>query len=375
MGLEQRVGLYQQIEGLRERPLIVYVTSQRVGAAGAMASDVLPEFISQLEKIPGEIDKVDILIESTGGDGLVVWRLMSLIRERFKDVSALIPCSAFSAATLLALGCNNIIMGKYGCLGPIDPQMIVKKKDGSLQLLGYQDIVAYLDFVHNEAGLTEQTHSESAFKILCEQVEPGMLGVARRASSLSVTMGEKLLQTHMTTTEKKIKASSIAKQLNESYFSHGHALCRDEAKQIGLAITDAEQNIEKLMWSIHEDVETDLKVKESFLPVGVFLSDPAARVYLQSPPPLHIPPQISQQTIMQLIQNYFNQQIQVAVPDVTVELTHAVVESCRYASAFQTKSKILLTRTQDLKFIANMVQLNAGWNTINLPNNQNQTGG
>ena len=335
----------------------------------SMAGDVIPEFINQLQKIQDGTDKLDILIESTGGDGLVVWRLMSLIRERFKDVSALIPYSAFSAATLLALGCNNIFMGKYGCLGPIDPQINVRKKDGNTQHFGYQDIVAYLDFVHDEAGLTEQAYAETAFKILCEQVEPAVLGVSRRASSLAVTMGEKLLQTHMTTAEGKIKANAIAKQLNESYFSHGHALCRNEAKQIGLAITDADINLENLMWSIHEDIEADLKTKEPFNPISIFLADPAAQIYLQSPPPLHLPPRVNAQIAMQLIQNYFNQQVQASVPNVTVDLTHALVESQRFASAFQSQSKILLTRTPDLKFISSMVQLKGAWNTIELPNN------
>lgn len=369
MGLEERLVFYQGIEAIRERPLLVYVTSQRAGASGSMAGDVIPEFINQLQKIPEGTDKLDILIESTGGDGLVVWRLMSLIRERFKVVSCLIPYSAFSAATLLALGCNNIIMGKYGCLGPIDPQISVRKKDGNSHNFGYQDIVAYLDFVHDEAGLTEQTYAETAFKILCEQVEPAVLGVSRRASSLAVTMGEKLLQTHMTTAEGKIKASSIAKQLNESYFSHGHALCRNEAKQIGLAITNADRELENLMWSIHEDIETDLKTKEPFNPISFFLSDPAARIYLQSPPPLNLPPQINQQIAMQLIQAHFNQQVQATVPDVTINLTHALVESQRLASAFQSQSKILLTRTQDLKFISSMVPLRGAWNTIELPTN------
>jgi len=376
MGLNERIELYRQIEVHRDRPLIVYITSHRSGAQGNMAGDVIPEFIDQLQKLPEGTTKLDILVESSGGDALVPWRVISLIREKFERVSALIPYSAFSAATLLALGCNEIIMGKYGCLGPIDPQISVRKKDGSTHQFAYQDIISYLDFVEKEAGLTEQSYIESAFKVLCEQVEPSVLGASRRASSLSVMMAERLLQTHMTDAENKIQASSIAKKLNESYFSHGHALSRSEAKQIGLQITDADSDLENLIWSVHKDVEIDLIIKEPFNPVGIFLSNPDAQNYLKSPPPLNIPPQIPQQTAMQLIQDYIHQQLQAQIPDITVDLTYGLVESQRHASAFKTQYKILLNRTLDLKFIASMVQLKGGWNDVKViqPDLQNEGG-
>ena len=368
MGLKERIELYREIEELRKRPLITYVTSQRRNVSGAMASDVIPEIIDQLQAFTDKTDKIDLLLESSGGDALVAWRVMSLIREQYKEVSALIPYEAFSAATLLSMGCNEIFLGKYGCLGPIDPQIRIRKKDGTTDQFAYQDIVSYLGFVEKEAHLTEQSHTESAFKILCKQVEPSVLGHSRRASSLSVTMGEKLLQTHMTEAEEKMKASSIAKELNESFFSHGHALSRREAKDIGLKIAPSDPALEKLIWAVHEDVEKELKRREPFEPIGTFLSDPNAQIYLQSPPPLHIPPQISPQTAMQLMQNYFNQQLQARVPDVTVNLTWALVESPRHASAFQTQSKILLTRMADLRFTSTMVQIKGGWQKVALPN-------
>ncbi len=375
MGLNQRIVLYKKIEEIRNHPLIVYVTSQRSGAQGFMAGDVIPEFIDQLQSLPNRKSKLDLLIESSGGDALVGWRVISLIREKIKKVSILIPYSAFSAATLLALGGDEIVMGKYGCLGPIDPQMKVRKKDGSTDNFAYQDIISYLDFVGKEAGLTEQAHIENAFKILCDQVEPSVLGASRRASSLSVTMAERLLQTHMVSAEEKIQATSIAKSLNESYFSHGHALGRSEAKDIGLNIINAEENLEKLMWNIHEDIENDLNVRVPFHPIETFLSNPDAGPYLQSPPPLHLPPQVPQQMTIQILQNYINQQLQVNIPDVTVNLTHALVESQRHASAFQTRSKILLVRTPDLRFTASMVQLQGNWNIIDIPDSDERERG
>jgi ClpP class serine protease len=43
---------------------------------------------------------------------------MSLLREKVKDVAILIPQAAFSAATLMALGADEIVMHPCGNLGP-----------------------------------------------------------------------------------------------------------------------------------------------------------------------------------------------------------------------------------------------------------------
>ena len=136
MGLTERAGLYRDIEEHRGRPLMVYVTSPRKGAEGGMAGDVIPEFIDQIQKLPADARELDLFIESNGGDALTAWRVMSLLRERVDKIYVLIPCSAFSAATLMALGGDEMILGKYGCLGPIDPQITAKKSDGSQQHFG-----------------------------------------------------------------------------------------------------------------------------------------------------------------------------------------------------------------------------------------------
>jgi hypothetical protein len=115
------------------------------------------------------------------------------------------------------------------------------------------------------------------------------------------------------------------------------------------------------MWEVHLDIEKELSIREPFNPIGIFLSHPQAEPYLKSPPPINIPPQIPQPVALQLIDNYFKAQLNVTIPDVPVELTYGLVESTRFASAYQMKSKILVTRTLDLKFIGSKVDLQGGW--------------
>jgi len=63
--------------------MIVYVTSYRINASGQMSLDVIPEFINQLIEIPEDKKEIDLMIVSNGGDPIVPWRIMSLLRNKF----------------------------------------------------------------------------------------------------------------------------------------------------------------------------------------------------------------------------------------------------------------------------------------------------
>ena len=114
MGIEERLVLYRQLESVRRRPLVTYVTSDRPGAAGQLGGDAVPEILDQLEGLPTDAEGLDLLLVSNGGDPTVAGRIVSLIRERVKKFAVLVPQAAFSAATLIALGADEIIMHANG---------------------------------------------------------------------------------------------------------------------------------------------------------------------------------------------------------------------------------------------------------------------
>ncbi|MEP7103251.1 MAG: hypothetical protein ABI721_00905 [Candidatus Dojkabacteria bacterium] len=362
-----RSKLYKEIENNTKRPLIVYVTSQRDGAVGQMAGDAINELIDQVEqiKIAGK-KEIDILIESFGGDPLVSLRMMSILRENFEKVNVIIPHSAYSAATLLALGADSIIMGRYGCLGPIDPQITVKQKDGTVKQFAYEDILSFLDFTKNDAGLTEQSHLATAFKLLGESVEPSSLGFAKRSSSLSVTIGEILLKMHMGEVEGKLQAKSIAEKLNKSFFSHGHALNRKDAQALGLNIEVPSDELEKLMWDVHLDFEKELEVRIPFDPTALFLSHKDATDYLKVPAPIDIPPmqQPYSDVVINATMNFVQNQLTVTGPEVEIEIKSALIESTHFSSENYAKYRIMVVRDWNLNFNTRLVRLEGSWRKI-----------
>ena len=61
---------------------------------------------------------------------------------RCKELTAVAPDMAKSAATILCLGAHHILMGPGSDQGPIDPQMIFPGEDGKLTAASAKEIVA-----------------------------------------------------------------------------------------------------------------------------------------------------------------------------------------------------------------------------------------
>ncbi len=261
MSYIERKKLYEKIEKIRKRPLIAYVTSIRPGCSVQMATDIIPFLIKQINKIK-DTDSVDILILSNGGDPIVSWRIISILRERFKNVGVLVPYTAYSAATLLALGADEIIMHPYANLGPLDPQLSFPDKNGKQKNIGYEDIIKYIDFV-KETSNNEPSVLIDALDKLTKELPPTLIGFAKRSSSLGQTMCEKLLNTHMTN-DSKVK--EIINSLHNNYYHHGYPLSRKEAINLGLPITKSNPEIEELLWDLYEDYSAEMSFDTPYNP-------------------------------------------------------------------------------------------------------------
>ena len=251
MGYEARKELYEQLEERRGHPVIAYVTSIRPGMSAQMAQDAIPYIIEQVDNVDRSIDVIDFLIVSNGGDPIVAQRIVSILRERFKHISVLVPYVAFSAATVLALGADEIVMHPYSNLGPVDPQLTVTRpnQQGQQSSIEFstEDIRNYIDFVKNDFGITDQVSLTKALESLATEVGAIPMGSSKRSQQLSLSLSEKMLAAHM---DDNGQAASIARALNSNFFHHGYAVSRAEAKEIGLQIEFPDAETEKLLWDI-----------------------------------------------------------------------------------------------------------------------------
>lgn len=373
MAYKDRLGLYNKIEEKRGRPLIAYFNSLRKNASAQIASDVIPEFTKQIIEIPQEEKEIDILIVSYGGDPTVAWRIISMLRERFNKIGVLVPYAAYSAATLLALGADEIVMHPFSNLGPVDPQLtyIKKKEGGEKEIIqfGAEDLRHFLEFVKTDVGISDQEQLERSFELVCKDVGSIPIGVAKRSSYLAISMGEKLLNLHM---KDKSKAKAIAEALNKSFYHHGYPVGRKEAKEIGLPISETDPEIEKLMWQVWQDVEEEMQCNKPFDPLEVVLSDEKTSKLIGPVPqvkiPANLPPQILQQVINQILQQISIVQVE----PVDYELFLASLESIRCRSEFRVKGKISAVRLPDMKIAVNTIKTESGWKFYKNKSDENE---
>lgn len=342
MGLEQRAALYRKLEAKRNRPLVVYVTSTRTNSEGSIAGDAISEILGQLRLLPNDASELDLYLVSNGGDGTVAWRIVSLIRERVKKFSVLVPQAAFSAATLIALGANEIVMHPYGNLGPTDPQIHNRNKNVQF---GAQDLAAFLTFARDEVGLTDQAPLLELFKKFAEEVGFVGIGVAARSSQLTASMAEKLLRLHMTSENQAQKAKVISEAINTKFFHHGYPVSKSEAKDIGLPIADDDVEVESLMWDIWRDIEADMQLRQPFSPVKVLHDEPTCAGLFD---PAQAPGQ------------------PVVAPAKFVRIA-GIMESHRHATHHAVHGTVIGMRGPDMKLNLSVMHVREGWEDVRVP--------
>jgi hypothetical protein len=334
-----------------------------------MAADSVREFIDQIDALPNATE-VDVLVHSTGGDALAAWKLMSMLRERFQKVYVLVPFMAFSAATLFALGADEIAMHPHASLGPIDPQITISQPDGSRRQFSYEDVGAFLRFLSTEVKISEQVHISAVIEKLFSVVDPVNVGAAKRASELSSSVGERLLSMHMTGSENRARAKQIAENLNKSFFAHGDAVSRSRARELNLKIAGDDPTLEKLLWQAFLGVEGYMDLRVPFVALQHYLSNPEAAAGLAPPAPLAVPPDTPPQIAQQIWQAAAQQALQRATSnaiEVEYSLVNALLESVRVASEYRTRGRLSASRNASGQIALAGTDTESGWRRVDPP--------
>jgi hypothetical protein len=363
MPLAERREVYKAIEVYRKRPLIVLATSTRHNVNALLASDIVRELIDQIDAITNG-DSIDVLLHSTGGDALAAWKLMSILRERFKKIGVLVPFMAFSAATIFALGADEIVMHPHASLGPIDPQITVTN-NGQTRQFAYEDVGAFLRFLRDEVEVSEQQHTTALVEKLFAAVDPIHIGSAKRASELASQIGERLLKLHMSE-EDKAKAQEIAKDLNKSFFAHGDAVSRTRAKELHLKVAESDPALEALLWQAYEKIEEYMEIRKPFIFIDHCLADANAAAALVPTAGPSIPSNAPPQVVQAIWQNAI--QIAAQTPKQPVEVPYrlvgAISESIRTASCFAVSGALMPVRGANNEILITRIDKKVGWEPV-----------
>ena len=283
--IEKRRKLIKDLEADRKSRVICYFLGDRQGypqgavpdLATMIASDAIRPFYEHLEMIEHQ-DRIDLFLYSRGGDTNVPLRLVRLIREHCKYFSVLVPFRAYSAATMICLGADEIVMGTMGEISPVDPTTanvfnpIDPLNPTGRWPISVEDVTAYFTLAREIAKLETEESAQRVFKALTDKINPIALGNVHRTYNLIRILVPKLLGLHMDSAQvkNKEKMEKIVETLTETLYTHSYPISRKEAGDIiGLKVLEPPQKMEDLMWSLYKQYELDLKLLQPFDPAQI----------------------------------------------------------------------------------------------------------
>jgi len=249
----------------------------------------------------GKVDKLAIYVRSDGGSGMISLRIINLLRNYVKKLIILAPSECASAATMLALGCDEIHLGPLSSLSAVDSSLIhplspvdaqdnpvsvsqdelwrvlklwkefyqtdantaqylhktneetqkatAKNPDAELKLGFIKSVKDRIDLdkknrdLPNNKAIEENNINEveNPYKYLYQYVHPLVFGAIDRSRSLSVQLCKEILEYHMTD---KNKIEEISSKLNYTYPAHGYPITTKEALKIGLNVKNIVEDVQ-----------------------------------------------------------------------------------------------------------------------------------
>ncbi|MDE1824960.1 MAG: hypothetical protein KGH77_02640 [Candidatus Micrarchaeota archaeon] len=258
--VKKRQEVLKGLETELQATVVAYIGNTNHPLSSIMPQDV--DAIMDLVNIASKKGKkIYLILESFGGDGNVAEKLISVFRTTFSDgFYVIIPNNAKSAATMLALGSDKIIMGINSELGPIDPQIQVQLPSGQVQYVPAKSITGAVEKVKKEVGTNEKL--ASVYYPILQQIRPEQLKFCEDAIKFSTAFAERWLDKGCMKGKGKKDITAAVEELTtgDRFNMHGSVINFEEAKRMGLNVEmwKIEENKWKLVWQYY------LRVKASF---------------------------------------------------------------------------------------------------------------
>lgn len=201
----------------------------------AMTTGTAYKINKLLRKVCVNCDDLTVLLESSGGDLNSSYKILKMFKVYSKRVRIIVPFFAKSAASIIALGADELVMCSSAELGSIDPQ--VRDPDSNIFVPAHS-VKEAINFIQE----TEDPHVKVS---LTDKISPLLVGAYREsAKSSKQYLGE--IFEHL---EKKEEAIFT---FTERFLSHGYPIDRKLLKEIGIKIIEPTPEQEKLVYDLYE---------------------------------------------------------------------------------------------------------------------------
>ena len=189
-----------------------------------------------------------LLLASPGGNGEVALRLVRTLQRSCHELTIVVPDMAKSAATLMCLGADHIIMSASSDLGPIDPQFPI----GGRGLVSAKEIRRAVDTA--EARVAAVPESFELYSGLLADVNMLMVEQATSALERTGTLMREALECVASRDASQVRtlADRLSGPLVTDSPVHGATIGPEQAKALGLPVEIADQQARswQIIWEL-----------------------------------------------------------------------------------------------------------------------------
>ena len=207
--------------------------------------DIIRAAVERIRSGTSNKKRLVMVLDTLGGYIGVVQRIVETLRHHYSYIDFIIPNSAYSAGTVLAMSGDSIYMNYYSRLGPIDPQ-VEGANGNTVPALGY--LVAWNRLL-DKAKQGELTDVEA--QLMLGSFDQAELYKYEQARELSVALLKEWLVSYKfrdwkaSDRVKSQRAERIARELNniERWHSHGHGISMEVLRRdLQVKIDDYDEN-------------------------------------------------------------------------------------------------------------------------------------
>lgn len=250
----------KQLAEYTGRSVIVYETAGFAPKAPVSPDDVsisldpdVGAFMEVVHGLPREVP-IDLILHSPGGTAEAAEAIVEYLRGRFPGLRVIVPVAAMSAATMMAMAADEIVMAAHSQLGPIDPQLTIATPEGPRSAPA---AAIRQQFAEAQADLATNPQHTAAWLPILRSLAPALLQICEDAEKLSKSMVADWLSRYMLKAD-GAKAQQVAAELSnyEKYMSHARRLGAQQLRDLGLNVVDleADQQLQDLVLSVHHAI-------------------------------------------------------------------------------------------------------------------------
>src|SRR5512145_3344706 len=163
--------------------------------------------IATIKETPADVP-IDLIVHTPGGLVLAAMQIARAVEAHPAKVTVYVPVYAMSGGTLIALAADEIVLGEFSVLGPIDPQILGLPAASIVKARDAKSADSVFDLTY----------------VLADVSEKALAQVKRGAVEL------------LTPRMDQQTAEALAQKLAGGHWTHDYALTASEAADIGLPV-------------------------------------------------------------------------------------------------------------------------------------------